>query len=63
MQYALLIYSSPDVLSRHGESTRAEYEAITASPGVLSSCSSGTRRASIMLIRPRAFIIQAMSPK
>jgi hypothetical protein len=35
MQYALLIYSSPDVLNRHSESTLAEYKAITASPGVL----------------------------
>ena len=35
MKYALLIYSSPDVLSRHEDSTFAEYQSINGSPGIL----------------------------
>jgi hypothetical protein len=35
MKYALLLYSSPETLSRHDESVLAEYEAVSAAPGIL----------------------------
>jgi hypothetical protein len=38
MKYALLVYTSPEVMGRHvqhGDSVLAEYEAISAAPGVL----------------------------
>jgi len=38
MKYALLLYSSPEVLERHAQdwdSVLAEYDAISAAPGIL----------------------------
>jgi hypothetical protein len=35
MKYALLLYSSPEARSHHDESVLAEYDAVSATPGIL----------------------------